>query len=155
MKATLIVALAGNPNAGKTTIFNQMTGARQHVGNYPGVTVECKEGYRRHGNSCHYPERKQFVEVAVAPGWRPYCDCLFNNRASLSNRPLPWNWPSIGEKMMDTILVILIVAIAVFFAGKTVYRTLTGKNDGCHCGGKCSHSIDCKDVSRRSKRDDG
>jgi len=41
---TLNVALAGQPNAGKTTIFNDITGARQHVGNYPGVTVEKKEG---------------------------------------------------------------------------------------------------------------
>ncbi len=38
-------ALAGNPNAGKTTLFNHLTGARQHVGNYPGITVERKEGY--------------------------------------------------------------------------------------------------------------
>ena len=38
------VALAGNPNSGKTSIFNLLTGARQHVGNYPGVTVEKKEG---------------------------------------------------------------------------------------------------------------
>jgi ferrous iron transport protein B len=38
------VALAGNPNSGKTSIFNMLTGARQHVGNYPGVTVEKKEG---------------------------------------------------------------------------------------------------------------
>ena len=40
----ITVALAGNPNSGKTTIFNLLTGARQHVGNYPGVTVERKEG---------------------------------------------------------------------------------------------------------------
>jgi ferrous iron transport protein B len=38
------VALAGNPNSGKTSVFNNLTGARQHVGNYPGVTVEKKEG---------------------------------------------------------------------------------------------------------------
>jgi len=40
----LVVALAGNPNSGKTTIFNNLTGANQHVGNYPGVTVERKTG---------------------------------------------------------------------------------------------------------------
>ena len=43
-KKELIIALAGNPNAGKTTIFNQLTGARQKVGNWSGVTVEKKEG---------------------------------------------------------------------------------------------------------------
>lgn len=42
---SISMALAGNPNAGKTTLFNQLTGARQHVGNYPGITVDCKEGY--------------------------------------------------------------------------------------------------------------
>jgi ferrous iron transport protein B len=42
------MALAGNPNAGKTTLFNQLTGARQHVGNYPGITVDHKEGYFNH-----------------------------------------------------------------------------------------------------------
>lgn len=44
----ITVALAGNPNSGKTTIFNLLTGARQHVGNYPGVTVEKKEGLCRY-----------------------------------------------------------------------------------------------------------
>ena len=41
---TLTIALAGNPNSGKTTLFNHLTGAHQHVGNYPGVTVEKKQG---------------------------------------------------------------------------------------------------------------
>ncbi len=44
MKKHFRIALAGNPNCGKTTIFNQLTGTRQHVGNYPGVTVERKTG---------------------------------------------------------------------------------------------------------------
>jgi len=48
MAEKITVALAGNPNSGKTTVFNNLTGARQHVGNYPGVTVETKEGTCRH-----------------------------------------------------------------------------------------------------------
>ncbi len=40
----MIIALLGNPNSGKTTLFNQLTGSNQHVGNFPGVTVEKKEG---------------------------------------------------------------------------------------------------------------
>ncbi len=40
----VVIGLAGNPNSGKTTVFNNLTGARQHVGNWPGVTVEKKEG---------------------------------------------------------------------------------------------------------------
>ena len=56
----ITVALAGNPNSGKTTIFNSLTGARQHVGNYPGVTVEKKEGrLRREGYD---------IEVVDLPG---------------------------------------------------------------------------------------
>lgn len=42
--ADITIALAGNPNAGKTTIFNALTGLRQHTGNWPGKTVEKKEG---------------------------------------------------------------------------------------------------------------
>lgn len=45
--STRTVALAGNPNCGKTTLFNALTGLRQKVGNYPGVTVEKKEGRLR------------------------------------------------------------------------------------------------------------
>lgn len=59
-KADIKVALAGNPNAGKTTIFNALTGSRQHVGNWPGKTVECKYGhFQHHGNE---------VEVIDLPG---------------------------------------------------------------------------------------
>ncbi|MBD3367787.1 MAG: ferrous iron transport protein B [Candidatus Eisenbacteria bacterium] len=48
-RRTLTIALAGNPNSGKTSIFNALTGARQQVGNWPGVTVEKKVGRLTHG----------------------------------------------------------------------------------------------------------
>lgn len=60
MKPIIAVALAGNPNSGKTTIFNELTGARQHVGNYPGVTVERKEGSR------HYKDAE--LHIVDLPG---------------------------------------------------------------------------------------
>ena len=51
-----IFALAGNQNSGKTTLFNQLTGSNQHVGNWPGVTVEQKTGtmlHHHHGKQTH------------------------------------------------------------------------------------------------------
>lgn len=53
------IALLGNPNSGKTTLFNRLTGSRQHVGNFPGVTVEKKEGELRN---------KEGVVVVDLPG---------------------------------------------------------------------------------------
>jgi len=48
----IVIALVGNPNSGKTTVFNELTGSHQHVGNWPGVTVERKEGTaRRNGHT--------------------------------------------------------------------------------------------------------
>src|SRR5687768_10345561 len=58
---TLTVALAGNPNSGKTTVFNALTGLRQKVANYPGVTVEKKTG------RCKLPDGA-WVDVIDLPG---------------------------------------------------------------------------------------
>ena len=50
MKNTIKVALVGNPNVGKTSVFNALTGLNQRVGNYPGITVERKVGFCKIGN---------------------------------------------------------------------------------------------------------
>ena len=60
MDKKIRIALSGNPNAGKTTAFNAITGARQHIANYPGVTVEKKVGRVRH--------RGREIEVVDLPG---------------------------------------------------------------------------------------
>ena len=60
MKKNFKIALAGNPNCGKTCIFNALTGARQHVGNYPGVTVESKSG--------HFTLGDAEIEIIDLPG---------------------------------------------------------------------------------------
>lgn len=49
-----VIALAGNPNSGKTTVFNALTGSNQHIGNWPGVTVEKKEGKFKYNNKQYY-----------------------------------------------------------------------------------------------------
>ena len=59
-RRTLLVALAGQPNCGKSSVFNMLTGARQHVANYPGVTVEKKWG--------SYSSDEYKVEVVDLPG---------------------------------------------------------------------------------------
>src|SRR3569623_236075 len=61
MHAAPLVALVGNPNAGKSALFNALTGARQKVGNYPGVTVE------RHAGRMSLPDGRP-VELLDLPG---------------------------------------------------------------------------------------
>lgn len=58
--SSLRVALAGNPNSGKTTLFNALTGSHQHVGNWPGKTVERRRGIHRAGAT--------ILEVIDLPG---------------------------------------------------------------------------------------
>ena len=60
VKKEITIALAGNPNSGKTTVFNTLTRTRHHVGNWPGVTVEKKEGSLNY-QGCH-------IKVVDLPG---------------------------------------------------------------------------------------
>ena len=62
----MIFALAGNQNCGKTTLFNQLTGSNQHVGNFPGVTVEHKMGDVIGHKSC------KIVDLPGIYSLRPY-----------------------------------------------------------------------------------
>ena len=54
------IALVGNPNSGKTSLFNLLTGSNQYVGNWPGVTVEKKEGSLKSEHSYSGPTRHLF-----------------------------------------------------------------------------------------------
>ena len=66
-KKMLTVALAGNPNCGKTTIFNGLTGANQHVGNYSGVTVEKRDGsFKYEGEESRRFAGYVFIELPFA-----------------------------------------------------------------------------------------
>ncbi len=67
-QAPLRMALAGNPNAGKTTLFNTLTGARQHVGNYPGITVDYKEGAFTHACPGASGDQRQEIILTDLPG---------------------------------------------------------------------------------------
>ena len=62
----MIFALVGNQNCGKTTLFNQLTGSNQHVGNFPGVTVDSKEGTMRGAKGC------SVVDLPGIYSLRPY-----------------------------------------------------------------------------------
>ena len=60
------IALVGNPNSGKTTLFNQLTGNHQYVGNWPGVTVERKTGHFKNDRNV------QFVDLPGIYSLSPY-----------------------------------------------------------------------------------
>ena len=67
MKKEIKIALAGNPNSGKTTLFNALTGSAQFVGNWPGVTVEKKEGkLKKHDGVVSIDIGTGMVTVALA-----------------------------------------------------------------------------------------
>lgn len=88
---TLLVALAGQPNCGKSTVFNALTGARQHVANYPGVTVDKMTGWYRHNG--------HKVEVVDLPG--TYSLTSYSPEERVSRDFLLHEKPSAAVNVMD------------------------------------------------------
>ena len=66
------IALAGNPNCGKTTLFNALTGSNQFVGNWPGVTVEKKEGKLKKSYSAGSTEEIVIMDLPGIYSLSPY-----------------------------------------------------------------------------------
>ncbi len=85
------IAIAGNPNCGKTTIFNGLTGARQHVGNWPGVTVERKSG--------HYSFADQRFDVIDLPG--TYSLSAFSAEETIARQYLLDEGPDVVVNIID------------------------------------------------------
>jgi len=88
---SLLVALAGQQNAGKSTLFNVLTGVAQHIANYPGVTVDKKSGF--------YLERGRRVEVVDLPG--TYSLTSFSLEERVVRRFLAENRPDVLVNVVD------------------------------------------------------
>ena len=72
LSGTVRIALVGNPNSGKTTLFNAMTGSREYVGNWPGVTVEKKEGRIKNSSLCTHNHDMVLVDLPGIYSLSPY-----------------------------------------------------------------------------------
>ena len=70
--ASIKIALAGNPNCGKTTLFNALTGSNQFVGNWPGVTVEKKEGRLEEAQRRHHHGPARYLLAFPPTPWRKW-----------------------------------------------------------------------------------
>ena len=91
------IALAGNPNSGKTTLFNALTGSNQYTGNWPGVTVEKKEGKLK-----GYGKGETTVTVVDLPGiysLSPYTlEEVVSRKYLLEEKPEYCGWYKSGTK---------------------------------------------------------
>lgn len=86
------IALAGNPNCGKTTLFNALTGSHQHVGNWPGKTVAKKEGICRKGN----------VEIKVVDLPGTYSLTAYSLEEVIARDYIVYEKPDIVVSVVDT-----------------------------------------------------
>ena len=98
--APLHFALAGNQNCGKTTLFNQLTGSNQHVGNFPGVTVDRKDGAIRNHPEASVTDLpgiyslspytgEEIVSRQFILGRKPRCHHRYHRRHQYRTQPVP------------------------------------------------------------------
>ena len=88
------IALAGNPNSGKTTLFNALTGSIEHVGNWPGVTVARKEGFVKKQLSTH-----QNIRIVDLPG--TYSMSPFTNEERITKDYVQQEHPDVIINIID------------------------------------------------------
>lgn len=70
------IALAGNPNSGKTTLFNELTGSNQFVGNWPGVTVEKKKVNSKNMTRLRLLTYREFIRFRRTPSKKWYREII-------------------------------------------------------------------------------
>ena len=75
------IALAGNPNCGKTTLFNALTGSNQYVGNWPGVTVEKKEGKLKGEKDVIIQDQPGIYSLSPTPWKRSWPAAIWSTRS--------------------------------------------------------------------------
>ena len=90
-KTIIKVALAGNPNSGKTSLFNKLIGSSQHIGNYPGVTVEKYQGVTKHNG--------KELDVTDLPG--TYSLTSYSQEEVIARRSLIRDTPDVVVDVVD------------------------------------------------------
>lgn len=121
----MIFALIGNQNCGKTTLFNQLTGANQHVGNFPGVTVDQKVGEIKEHKNC------SVVDLPGIYSLRPYTSEEIVTRDFLINEK-----PEYDDRCFQT--------------GRGLRKYCAKTSHGIHFLPTAYQSLPCKEIFRKS-----
>ncbi|KIH77353.1 ferrous iron transport protein B [Geoalkalibacter ferrihydriticus] len=152
MSSTATIAFAGNPNSGKTTLFNTLTGSRQRVGNYPGITVERKEG--------HFTFENVKVNVIDLPGC--YSLSAYSAEELVARKVLVDERPDIVVDIVDATKLErhLYLAVQLFELGVPVMLALNMIDDAKKQGlridtGRLSELLGCPVVETVARTGQG